>query len=85
MIDAWFSSSEQTSVPGPPNVVSTPRFAANPVGKSTAASVCFHVRQRVLELGVHRAGADDEPRGARARAPAVERRVGGRDHRRGAG
>ena len=42
MIDAWFSSSEQTSVPGPPNVVSTPRLAANPVGKRTAASACFH-------------------------------------------
>ena len=42
MIDAWFSSSEHTKVPGPPNVVSTPRLAAKPVGKSTAASACFH-------------------------------------------
>ena len=37
MIDAWLSSSEQTSAPGPPNVVSTPRFAAKPVGKSDRA------------------------------------------------
>ena len=37
MIDAWLSSSEQTSTPAVPNVVSTPRFAAKPVGKSAAA------------------------------------------------
>ena len=42
MIDAWLSSSEQTSTPAVPNVVSTPRFAANPVGKSAARSVPFH-------------------------------------------
>ena len=41
MIDAWFSSSEHMSTPGAPNVVRTPRFVANPVGKSTARSVPF--------------------------------------------
>ena len=38
---AWFSSSESTRTPGPPRTVSTPKLAANPVGKQTAASVPF--------------------------------------------
>src|SRR5207248_2021155 len=41
MIDAWFSSSESTSVPGPAKVVRTPRLVAKPVGNRTAASVPF--------------------------------------------
>ena len=80
MIDAWLSSSEHTSTPSPPNVVSTPRFAAKPVGKSAARGVAFHSRELALELGVDRARADDEARRARAGAPAVERVVRGRDH-----
>ena len=42
MMLAWFNSSESTRTPGPPSVHSTPRLAANPVGKHTAASVPFH-------------------------------------------
>ena len=42
MMLAWFSSSERMRTPGPPSVDSTPRLAANPVGKQTAASVPFH-------------------------------------------
>ena len=42
MMLAWFSSSERMRTPGPPRVDSTPRLAANPVGKQTAASVPFH-------------------------------------------
>ena len=42
MIDAWLSSSEHTSTPAVPNVVSTPRLAANPVGKSALRSLPFH-------------------------------------------
>ena len=41
MMLAWFSSSERMRTPGPPSVQSTPRLAANPVGKVTAASVPF--------------------------------------------
>ena len=41
MIDAWLSSSLTTSTPALANVVITERFAANPVGKTSAASVCF--------------------------------------------
>ena len=42
MMLAWFSSSDSTRTPGPPSTVRTPRLAANPVGKQTAASVPFH-------------------------------------------
>ena len=42
MIDAWFSSSENTVTPAVPNVVSTPRFAAKPVGNRALRSVPFH-------------------------------------------
>ena len=40
--------------PGPPNVVSTPRFAAKPVGNSTARLGALPRRELVLELAVHR-------------------------------
>ena len=85
MIDAWFSSSEHTSVPGPPNVVSTPRFAANPVGKSTAASVCF--QSASARSSSEWTGREPTIRRAAPEpvAPAVDRGVRGRDHRRGAG
>ena len=81
MIDAWFSSSEQTSTSGPPNVVSTPRFAAKPVGKSAArvgALPAPRARLRAREC----TGREPtiEPGRARAGAPAVERGVRGRDH-----
>ena len=71
MSDAWFSSSEHTSVSGPANVVSTPRLAANPVVNSTAASVSFHAGQLGFELVVHRARADD--RAAPLRPPVPQR------------
>ena len=61
-IEAWFSSSEQTRVPGPPSVVRTPRFAAKPVGKSTAALGLLPRRQLDLER-----------RGARAASPTISR------------
>ena len=69
MIDAWLSSSEQTSVPGPPNVVSTPRFAAKPVGKSTAASVCFQSASARSSSECTGRRADDEAGRARRRCP----------------
>ena len=82
MIDAWLSSSEQTSVPGPPNVVSTPRFAAKPVGNSTAASACFQAASSRSSSEWTGRRADDEAGRAGAGAPAVERGVRGRDDRR---
>jgi len=41
MIEAWLSSSDTMRTPGPPRTVRTPRLAANPVGNTRAASVCF--------------------------------------------
>ena len=82
MIDAWFSSSEHTRTSCPPNVVSTPRLAANPVVNSTTRSLSFHSAERGLQLRVDRARADDEPRRTRAGSPAVERIARGGDYRR---
>ncbi len=42
MIEAWLSSSETISTSSEPKVVRTPRFAAKPVGNSTARSAPFH-------------------------------------------
>ncbi len=81
MSDAWLSSSEQTRVSGPANVVSTPRLAAKPVVNSTAASVCFQSASSRLELVVHRARAHDEPRRAGPGAPTVDGVVRGGDDR----
>ena len=50
MSDAWLSSSEHTSMSGPAKVVSTPRLAANPVVKSTAALGALPGRELGLEL-----------------------------------
>ena len=42
MIDAWFSSSENTWAPSAANTSNTERLAANPVGNTTARSHAFH-------------------------------------------
>ena len=47
MSEAWLSSSEHTRVSGPAKVLSTPRLAANPVLKRTAASVPFQADSSV--------------------------------------
>ena len=80
MMLAWFSSSERMRTPGPPSVHSTPRLAANPVGKQTAASVPFHAAELPLELAVDGAAPGHQARGAGAGAPAGERTLGGRHH-----
>ena len=54
---------------GPPNVVSTPRLAAKPVGKSTRGLGALPLGERGLELAVHRAGADDEAGRRPSRCP----------------
>jgi hypothetical protein len=41
-IEAWFSSSDTIRTPGAPSVANSPRLAANPVGKMTAAPVPRH-------------------------------------------
>ena len=82
MIDAWFSSSEQTSTPGPPNVVSTPRFAAKPVGKSAARGVAFHAASSCSSSRVDRARADDRAGPSRARCPSGRARRARPRHRR---
>ena len=82
MIDAWFSSSERIRVPGPPSALSTPRLAAKPVGKQTAASVPFHAASACSSSVVHRTRSGDEPGATGPGAPPVERGVGRGDDRR---
>ena len=68
MIDAWLSSSLQTSTPGPPNVVSTPRLVAKPAVRE--------VRVRGLMGAVELAPPPDVRLwGRRVSAAAVERGV----------
>ena len=80
MMEAWFSSSESTRTPGPPSTLSTPRLAAKPVGKQTAASVPFQSASACSSsvwTGRDPVTSREAPG---AGAPAVERRVRGRHH-----
>ena len=70
MMLAWFNSSESTRTPGPPSVQSTPRLAANPVGKQTGRLGPFPLGQRLLQLAVDWAASRHQARGAGAGAPA---------------
>ena len=78
MIDAWLSSSLTTSTPAVANVVSTPRFAANPVGKRSAASVSFQAASSLSssrwtgrEPTINRAEPEPVPQRSSASAAAL--------------
>src|SRR5438094_906942 len=66
MIDAWLSSSLTTVTSAPPNALSTPMLAANPVGNSTADGVL----ERLGGGREHRHEHDDVAEGAQQHAPA---------------
>ncbi len=84
MIDAWLSSSLNTTVswrpPAPTSAPSTPRLAAKPVGNTSADPVPFHAARAASSSWCTGRLPDDQARGTGARAVGVQGVVGRRHH-----
>ena len=80
MIDAWFSSSEHTSTSAAGERGEHAEVRREAGGEQHGRLGALPGGQGALELGVHRAAPDDEPRRAGPGTPTVERIVrGGHD------
>ena len=80
MMLAWFSSSESTRTPGPPEAAQHAEVGGEPGREADGGLGPLPLGQRPLELAVDGAGPGHQARGARPGAPAVERLVGRRHH-----